>query len=132
AIAAGLSRIDAADREMFQKNAEDFKKRLAAKTAEWKSLSAPARGIKAVSHHPDMIYLADFMGLHLAGTVELKAGIPATPRHLEELVQKMKAEKVPLIVREIQYDANEAKWLAEQTGARIAPIATMGGAFPDS
>jgi ABC-type Zn uptake system ZnuABC Zn-binding protein ZnuA len=90
------------------------------------------QGVKVVSYHPDMEYLAQFAGLKIINTVELKPGIPPTPKHLQELVGQMKAEKVPLIIHEIQYPADTANWIASQTGAKVAHLATMGGAFADS
>ncbi len=132
ALAEGLSRLDPLHATQFAANRDNFKKILAAKMAEWKVLTAPLHGKKAVSHHPDMSYFAEYLGLELVGTVELKPGIAPTPRHLEELVGMMKAQNVPLIVREVQYSEDTARWLAEQTGAKVATIATMGGAFPDS
>ncbi|MBV9079637.1 MAG: zinc ABC transporter substrate-binding protein, partial [Elusimicrobia bacterium] len=92
----------------------------------------PLVGKKAVSYHPSMPYFAEFLGLKMIGTIELKPGIPPTPRHLEELVPTMKSEKCDLILREVQYSNDTAQWLATQTGAKIATVATMGGAFPDS
>jgi ABC-type Zn uptake system ZnuABC Zn-binding protein ZnuA len=79
-----------------------------------------------------MPYFADFLGIDMVGTVELKPGIAPTPKHLEGLVAQMKADKTDLILREVQYSNSTAEWLASQTGAQIATVATMGGAFPDS
>jgi zinc/manganese transport system substrate-binding protein len=131
-IARGLTRIDPAHARLYAQNLDAFKNVLALKQAEWKGLAAPLKGMKAISHHADMVYLADDLGLDLVGTVELKPGIPPTPRHLEELVQTMKADHVRLILHEIQYPSDTAEWLAQHTGAKIADIATMGNAFPDS
>ncbi len=131
-ITKGLIRIDPAHQETYEKNREVFKKEWETKLTEWQAMAAPAKGVKAVSHHKDMTYFGDFLGLQLVGMVELKPGIPPTPTHLEELAIKMKQQKVPLLIREIQFPDQTARWLAQQTGARIAPIATMGGAFSDS
>jgi len=132
AIARGLSRLDPPHTGVYAANRDRFKKELASKMEEWSRLTAPIRGKKAVSYHPDMSYLAEYLGLDLVGTIELKAGIPPTPRHLEELVRKMKDEKASLILREIQYSDDTSRWLSDQTGAKVAAVATMGGAFPDS
>jgi len=131
-IAKGLSRIDPTHAALYAQNRDEFKKSLAAKQAEWKTLIAPLQGVKAVCHHADMVYFANYLGVNLVGTVELKPGIPPPPKHLEELAQLMKSEHVPLIIHEIQYPSDTAQWLAQQTGAKIADIATMGNAFPDS
>jgi zinc/manganese transport system substrate-binding protein len=132
AIARGLSRLDPKNEAVYAENRDRFKKELTSKIDEWGRLIAPLRGQKAVSYHPDMVYLAEYVGLDMVGTIELKAGIPPTPRHLEELVRKMRDEKASLILREIQYSDDTSRWLADQTGAKAASVATMGGAFPDS
>lgn len=131
-ITKGLSRLDPSHAGVYEKNRDAFKNELKNKMVEWERMIVPLRGMKAVSHHADMVYFAEFLGLKLVGTVELKPGIPPTPKHLEELVQMMKAENVSLIIHEIQYPKNTSEWIAAQTGAKIADIATMAGAFPDS
>ena len=131
-IVKGLTRIDPAHASLYGQNRDAFKKTLADKQAEWQALIAPLKGVKAVSHHSDMVYFADYLGLNLVGTVELKPGIAPTPRHLQELAELMKAQQVPLLIHEIQYPSDTAQWLAQQSGAKIADIATMGNAFPDS
>jgi ABC-type Zn uptake system ZnuABC Zn-binding protein ZnuA len=131
-IAKGLERLDPAHAAVFEKNKQAFDQKLQAKIAEWKKSAASLRGIKAVSYHPSMPYFADFLGITMIGTVELKPGVAPTPKHLEELVEKMKDDKVTLILREVQYSDSTALWLASQTNAKIATVATIGGAFPDS
>jgi zinc/manganese transport system substrate-binding protein len=132
AIAKGLSRVDPAHAETYAKNRDAFKAEWTAKKKEWDQLAAPVRGKKAISHHADMVYLADYLGLELVGTVEIKPGIAPTAKHLEALALRMKEQRVPLILREVQYPEDSARWLASQTGAKIATVAVMGGAFPDS
>lgn len=131
-IAAGLSRVDPAHRVDYEKNRDRFRGDLEDRLAGWRSRAAPLQGMKAVSHHKDMAYLADFLGLVMAGTVELKPGIPPTPTHIERLVRRMKEERVTLLIREIQFSRKTADWIAAQSGARIADISTMAGAFPDT
>jgi len=132
AIAKGLARLDAAHAAEFERNKQTFDKKLEAKIKDWRQMAAKARGVKAVSYHPSMPYFAEFLGIDMVGTIELKAGIAPTPKHLEDLVAKMKAEHVDFILREIQYSDETARWLADQTGAKIITVATIGGAFPDS
>jgi len=131
-IAKGLSRLDPKNTATYAKNRDAFEELLASKIDGWKRLAAVAHGKKAVSHHADLAYLADFLGLDMVGTIELKPGIAPTPRHLEELVLEMKQEQVPLIIHEVQYPTDTAEWLSTQTEAKIATIAVIGGAFPDS
>ena len=131
-IADKLSVLDPSHAAVYEKNRQVFDRELELKIEEWRKLAASLKGTGAVSYHPSMAYLADFLGLKMEGTVELKAGIAPTPKHLEGLVSLMKKDNVKLILREVQYSQETADWLAQETGAKVATVATMGGAFPDS
>jgi ABC-type Zn uptake system ZnuABC Zn-binding protein ZnuA len=56
--------------------------------------------------------------------------VPATPGHIEELVNTMQREKVVLVIREIAYEMPLARTVAERTGARVATISTLAGGLP--
>ena len=128
-IAAGLSRIDPEHAADYQKNLKAYLAELEPRIAEWKRMTAPLKGLKAVSFHKDVCYLGRFTGLDFVDTLELKPGVAPTPTHLEALVKEMKEKNIKLIVREQQYDAKICEWLSEQTGAKIAVIGTMANAF---
>jgi ABC-type Zn uptake system ZnuABC Zn-binding protein ZnuA len=130
AIADGLARIDPAGAESYRAGLERFTALLDRKIAEWQTLAAPLRGVKAVSYHQDLVYLAERYGLELVGTIETKPGVPATPGHLEELVDTMKREHVKLVIREVAYEMPLAETVAERTGARVATISTLTGGLP--
>ncbi|HXT01256.1 MAG TPA: metal ABC transporter substrate-binding protein [Elusimicrobiota bacterium] len=131
-IEAGLVRIDPDHAADYEKNLKAYLAELNAKLAEWRKWVAPLKGMKAVSYHQDVVYLGRFTGIDFIGTIELKPGVAPTPTHLEQLVQLMKQEHVPLIVREQQYDPKMPEWLAENTGAKVAVIGTMSKALPDT
>ena len=131
-IAAGLSRLDPEHAGDYEKNLKAYVAELDGKLAQWRKLVAPLKGMKAVSYHKDVAYLAKFTGLEFVDTVELKPGVPPTPTHLERLVREMKAQGVRLIVREQHFEAGTVEWLAKQTGARIALIGVMGDSLPDT
>ena len=66
------------------------------------------------------------------GTIELKPGIDPTPRHIEELIASMKAEHVPIVVREPQFPEKVPKRIAEQTGATLITLPIMPGGVPNT
>jgi ABC-type Zn uptake system ZnuABC Zn-binding protein ZnuA len=130
AIAEGLTRVDPAGAASYQQGLARFTAMLDRKIAEWQQLAAPLRGVKAVSYHPDLIYFAERYGLDMVGTIETKPGVPATPNHLEELVDTMKRDKVQLVIREISYELPLAQTVADRTGARVVTISSMAGGLP--
>jgi zinc/manganese transport system substrate-binding protein len=127
AIAEGLERVDPPGASTYRDGLAGFTALLDRKIAEWQELAAPLRGVKTVSYHQDLVYLARRYGLELVGTIEVKPGIPATPGHLEELLATMQHQQVKLVIREVSYDPGLAESLAERTGGRVATISAMAG-----
>ncbi|HVE12127.1 MAG TPA: metal ABC transporter substrate-binding protein [Elusimicrobiota bacterium] len=129
-VARGLSRIAPDKAAVFDKNLKAYLAELEPQIARWRAQAAPLKGVKAVSYHKDVAYLARFTGIDFIDTVELKPGVAPTPTHLAKLVQEMKAQGVTLIVREQHFEPKTCEWLAEQTGAKIAVIGIMANALP--
>jgi ABC-type Zn uptake system ZnuABC Zn-binding protein ZnuA len=62
----------------------------------------------------------------------LKPGIDPTPRHIEELVNEMKAQHVPIVVREPQFPEKVPALIAKETGATLIKLPIMPGGVPDT
>jgi len=116
----------------FTKNRDAYLAKLDAKIGEWQAALAPFKGTKFVSYHEHWPYFADRFGLVYAGTIELKPGVDPTPRHIEELVSRMKAEHIPLVVREPQFPEKVPALIARQSGATLVKLPIMPGGVPDS
>ena len=85
------------------------------------------KGVKFVSYHEHWPYFAARFDMNYIGTIELKPGIDPTPRHIENLVVEMKADHVPIVVREPQFPEKVPALIAEQTGAALAKLPIMPG-----
>jgi len=127
AIAEGLTRVDPAGASAYQEGLARFVARVDQKIPELAQIAAPLRGVKAVSYHQDLVYLAARYGIDLVGTIETKPGVPATPGHLEELLATMQRDKVKLVIREVSYDPGLGASLAERAGARVVTISPLAG-----
>ena len=101
----------------FTHNRDAYLAKLNAKIADWEKAVKPFKGTKFVSYHEHWPYFAARFGLTYFGTIELRPGIDPTPRHIEELITAMKADHVPVVVREPQFPEKVPKRIAEQTGA---------------
>ena len=66
------------------------------------------------------------------GTIELKPGIDPTPRHIEQTITGMKAEHVPIVVREPQFPEKVPALIAKQTGATLLKLPIMPGGVPNT
>ncbi|MDO8519452.1 MAG: metal ABC transporter substrate-binding protein [Deltaproteobacteria bacterium] len=128
-IAVRLGEIDPANKEAYAQNALRFTSHLRQKIAEWKGKSASFRGKKIVTHHKSFSYFVDFTGLTVVDFVEPKPGIPPPPSHIISLIDRIRRDKIPLIITENYYDTQAAKEIAKKTGAKALILpGSVGGA----
>ena len=132
AIADGLSRNYPEHAATFKKNLDAYLAKLDAAIARWEREAAPLKGKKLVSYHPDMIYFAERFGMEPVGTIEIRAGIDPTPSHIAELEDRMRREKVDIVVRELHYPAGLAETIAQRTGAKLVELPVMVGGVPEA
>ena len=132
AIADGLSRLRPEHEADFKKNLAAFEAKLDAAIARWEREAAPLRGKKLVSYHPDLIYFAERFGMEPVGTIEIRAGVDPTPGHIADLEERMRREKVDLVVRELHYPAGLAETVAQKTGAKLVELPVMTGGVPEA
>jgi len=116
----------------FTHNRDAYIAKLDAKIAEWEKEAAPLKGVKFVSYHEHWPYFASWLGMDYIGTIELKPGIDPTPRHIEDLVNEMKAEHVPIVVREPQFPEKVPALIAKNTGATLVKLPIMPGGVPNT
>ncbi len=114
----------------FTRNRDAYLAKLDAKIAEWGKEAAPLNGVAFVSYHEHWPYFAERFGMKYVGTIELKPGIDPTPRHIEDLVTMMKADHVPLVVREPQFPERVPALIAQDTGAKLVKLPIMPGGVP--
>jgi ABC-type Zn uptake system ZnuABC Zn-binding protein ZnuA len=96
----------------------------------WLGALAPYRGVKAVDDHPMWSYFARRFGVDIVGHLEPKPGVPPTTRHLQEIVELVRTDKVPLLLAAAYYDPRHADFVAGQTGAAVVRMANQAGARP--
>ena len=96
----------------------------------WLGALAPYRGVKAIDDHPIWSYLARRFGIEIVGHLEPKPGVSPTTRHLQEVVDAVKADKVPLLLAAAYYDPRHADFVAGETGATVVRMANQVGARP--
>ncbi len=116
----------------FTRNRDAYLARLDAKIAEWEKEAGSLKGVKFIAYHEEWNYFAARFGMNFFGTIELRPGIDPTPRHIEELVTSMKAEHVPIVVREPQFPEKVPKRITEQTGATLITLPIMPGGVPNT
>lgn len=133
-IADGLNRVSPGDAATFGQNRQRFVQRIDASLPGWTQKLAPYRGTKIVTYHSDLSYFARRFGLVVAGYVEPKPGVPPPPAHINDLIQRIRGEKIPLLVVVNYYDARLPERIAAEAGARVllVPLSVGGAKGVDS
>jgi len=119
-IALALGELNPPQREVYMKRADDFDKQCQAAAAHAREEIAQTQIKEVITYHRSWSYLADALGLHVAGEVEPLPGIPPTGKHLQELVTVIKQHKVPLVLVEPYFSDDAGNFLKRETGVRVA------------
>lgn len=127
-IANHLGQIDPKNAATYNANLAKFNGRIDAKLAAWQQQLAPYRGAKIVTYHRDFIYLAQRFGLTIVDELEPKPGIAPSPAHLAQVIGKMRANNVKVILVQPFQNRKTAETVARQTGATVLDTPQQPGA----
>ena len=128
-LAARLSALDRENAKTYGENHRNFSARWKEAIRRWEAEAAALRGKYAITHHRSWVYLFDWLGLRLAGTLEVKPGIPPSGNHLRGLVSGAREKEAFAIVRTPYASGDASEWLSRKTGIQAAVLPyTVGGA----
>src|SRR5205809_2774248 len=130
-IAQASSAVDAANTAAYDANYKKFEAAINAKLQEWGAAMLPFKGQNVVAYHDSWPYFAHRFGVNIDTFLEPKPGIPPSPSHLAEVIEKMKAHKIKAIIIEPFHDRKIAEKVATSTGARVVDFAQYAGALPN-
>jgi zinc/manganese transport system substrate-binding protein len=123
-----LAALDAVNAAHYSARHQAFAQRWQQALKDWQIRAAPLKGVRAVSHHRDWVYLLDWLGMKDAGTLEPKPGVPPTASHLSALKQDLAREPARVVIRTPFQDPRASEWLARETGTRAVMLPyTVGG-----
>jgi zinc/manganese transport system substrate-binding protein len=131
-IAQSFAGVDAPNAASYDANYKKFEATINAKLQEWGAAMLPFKGQSVVAYHDSWVYFAHRFGLNIEIFLEPKPGIPPSPSHLAEVIDKMKAQKIKAIIVEPFHDRKIAEKVASSTGAKVVDFAQYPGALPDT
>ncbi len=85
---------------------------------------------RAVQDHRYWPYFAHRFGLEMVETLEPKPGIAPTTAHLQKVIERIRAEKIPVLLATVYFDPRHARFVAKQSGVRVVPMAHQVGSRP--
>jgi ABC-type Zn uptake system ZnuABC Zn-binding protein ZnuA len=131
-LVTALGALAPADREIFAANRARFLARLDEGLERWTEQMRPFRGRRVVVVHDTWPYFARRFGLTVAATVEENPGVPPSPAYLGELIQRMRATGVRLVIAEPGAAPALLRRLAEGAQARTVTLAPSVGSDPEA
>ncbi len=118
-IRDALKQADPSHAALYDANADKFKVEAEKRIQGWQIKMAPFKGASAITYHSSWIYFTHAFGIKVVGHVEPFPGIPPTAKHLQELVDLIKTQKVGILIQEPYYQDKDPKFLTSQTGIRV-------------
>jgi ABC-type Zn uptake system ZnuABC Zn-binding protein ZnuA len=118
--------------DAFLDGAEVGGSRLRARLGGWLGRMAAVRGRPVVTYHRDYAYFAARFGIRVVDHVEPKPGIPPSPRHLEDLVQRLGGGDVRVVITRPFVEHRSTDYIAARTGARVITLPLEAGGAPEA
>jgi zinc/manganese transport system substrate-binding protein len=126
-ITEAFCALDEKSAAAYRANLQKFSDALDAKLAEWQKKLEPYKGQQVVAYHNSWLYFGDRFGLNIDLFLEPKPGVPPTPRHLAEVILRMKQDKVHVILVDPYLDRRTAETVAGKTDATVVDVAQFPG-----
>ncbi len=130
ALSERLASLDPDHAEDYQAKLERFLTAWNAALVKWETEARPLRGKRVVTHHKSWVYLENWLGLELVGTLEPVPGIPPTASHLSKLLTQLgdDGSGADFIIRSPFQSDKASEWLSERTSIPelVLPF-TVGG-----
>lgn len=114
ALAERMSQIDPGNAARYRERHQSFARRWSEALQRWQAEAAPLKGVKVAVQHKNWTYLIDWLGLAEVTTLEPKPGVPPSSGHLAEVLAKVTADPVRLVIRAAYEDGRPSAWLAER------------------
>jgi zinc/manganese transport system substrate-binding protein len=131
AIAVRLKQLDPAHAADYEKQLAAFSNELRSRLRGWRDRLVWLKGQPAISYHKSFVYLAAAFGFRVVAEIEPKPGIPPSPAYLQQLVERIRAQNVRLLIMEPFYERRSAVYLAEHAGIKTALVPQSVGATPE-
>jgi len=132
AIADRLTRLDPAGAAEYKANLAAFEAKLTEGEKRWEAALAPFAGTEVVTYHNSWPNFLKRFKLVAAGYIEPKPGIPPSPSHTIEIIDLMRAKRIPVVLMEPYFDRKTPAQIAEKTGATLLVFIPSVGGVPEA
>jgi zinc/manganese transport system substrate-binding protein len=126
-IAAAFEQLDPKSAETYRVNFKKFSDTIDAKLADWQKKFEPYKGQQIVAYHNSWIYFGNRFGLNIDLYLEPKPGVPPTPTHLAEVITRMRADKVHVIIVDPYLNRRTAETVAAKADGIVVDVTQFPG-----
>jgi ABC-type Zn uptake system ZnuABC Zn-binding protein ZnuA len=105
-------------------------KPLADRLGGWFKEGEVFRGKKMVCYHKEWDYFSRRFDIPCVDYIEPKPGIPPTPGHVADLIETIQTQHIPVIFTSNFYSLEQARVIANRTGATAVIAAANAGGAP--
>lgn len=121
-IADKLSELDSANKDTYQKNAQNFSAKAHDLTKKYQPIFEKANQKTFVTQHTAFSYLAKRFGLNQLGIAGISPDQEPSPRQLSEIQDFVKTYKVKTIFTESNLSSKVADTLVKSTGVSLKTL----------
>lgn len=125
-VAADLSRIDPARKELYRQNAEHLRQRLDALDRDLATKLAPVKAVPFVVFHDAYQYFEAAYGLNAVGSITIDPERRPGVKRLLEMRQKIKRLNARCVFSEPQFEPKLVATIIEGTGAKSGQLDPVG------
>lgn len=97
----------------------------------WMKEAKGLRNRKIVAYHKNISYFAELFGIEIVDYMEPKPGIPPTPGHISQVMEKMRNQQIKVMWAENYFDVGRVNKVAQKVGAVAVIVALAPGGQPE-
>jgi len=125
-VARAFAEADPEGESVYAANAARYVNELARLDAEYRRALGRIEGKRVVAFHNSFAYLARRYGIEVVGLVEKSPGKGPDARHVRELIDRIRALGVKVVLAEPQLSPKVAETIARDSGARVVLVDPVG------
>ncbi|MBI5439686.1 MAG: zinc ABC transporter substrate-binding protein [Deltaproteobacteria bacterium] len=126
-IAAALEKVDPAGRDTYREGLSAYLRRVDEAAARLRAEVAGLKDRRFLSYHPAWPYFARGFGFELAGVVSAIPGHEPSAKAMAALIERVRAEKIRVLVSEPQLSSKVPRLLAQEAGIRVVVLSDLLG-----
>lgn len=131
-IAERMAQLDSTQGDRYIERGKQIQQRLETKTKDWQIRIEKTGVKKVISFHRTLSYFFNRFGITYPTTLEPKPGIPPTTKHIMDVIQIVKTQKVPLIMIENFFETTSAKRIQQDVSSvRVVSVPVAVGGEPN-